>query len=280
MLPRPAATALTITRFDEALAHDVVACDLRRLSFIDAYGLVATACALRTAAGENPRLRVRLPGNATTAQHLATMGLTQFAAALGLVEAPTVGSSDHLDVVVPLRSAHDAGGAQALSALLWEQLNERVDPLVLEAVAEGVWEMVANALEHSGTDALIMGQVYRRARGGVPPDHDDRVQVVIGDVGRGIRNSFLATGTHLPNDDGEAIRLALQYLVTSVPNDRGRGQGLTTTMEQILALGGRMYVRSGAALVSIDGTGIHEQAVETLPGVIVALSLPLYPGSS
>ena len=62
------------------------------------------------------------------------------------------------DVVVPLRSAVDTGGAQAMSNLLWEQLREEVDPQVLHTMAEGVWEMVANALEHSGTDALIMGR--------------------------------------------------------------------------------------------------------------------------
>lgn len=151
---------------------------------------------------------------------------------------------------------------------------------MLQAVAEGVWEMVANALEHSGTDALIMGQVYWRARGGEPPDHADRVQVVIGDVGRGIRASFLQTGLYRPSDDLEAIRLALQYLVTSVPNDRGRGQGLSTTMEEVVALQGRMYIRSGSALVVADATGCEERRVRPLPGVVVALSLPLYPGSS
>lgn len=135
--------------------------------------------------------------------------------------------------------------------------------------------MVANAREHSGVDALVMGQVYRRGKGGIPPDHDDRVQVVIGDVGRGIRNSFLATGTHAPSDDRAAIELALQYLVTSVPNDRGRGQGLSTTMDEIVALLGRMYVRSGTSLVVIDATGQRTQAVKHIPGVIVALSLPL-----
>jgi len=60
---------------------------------------------------------------------------------------------------------------------------------VLQVIAEGVSEMIGNALEHSGSDALIMGQVYRLARGGRPPDHDDRIQVVIGDTGRGIRES-------------------------------------------------------------------------------------------
>jgi len=143
---------------------------------------------------------------------------------------------------------------------------------------EDVWEMVGNALEHSGSDAMVMGQVYLSKRGGKAPDHNDRVQVVIGDVGRGIRASFLATGVKEPVDDLEAINLALQYLVTSVADDPGRGQGLSTTMEQVIGMQGRMVVRSGSAKVSIEEDRRHEETVPALGGVIVALSLPLYPG--
>lgn len=138
--------------------------------------------------------------------------------------------------------------------------------------------MVGNALEHSGSDALVMGQIYLSKRGGKAPDHDDRVQVVIGDVGRGIRASFLVTGVEQPADDLEAIDLALQYLVTSVADDPGRGQGLSTTMEQVVGMQGRMVVRSGSAKVSIEEGRKREENVPALQGTIVALSLPLYPG--
>jgi len=66
--------------------------------------------------------------------------------------------------------------------------------------------------------------------------------------------------------------------VTSVSDDPGRGQGLSTTMEQILETQGRMVVRSGTARVSITDAGLIEESVPFLPGVVVALSLPLYPG--
>jgi hypothetical protein len=137
--------------------------------------------------------------------------------------------------------------------------------------------MVGNALEHSGAEALIMGQVYRADRGGEPPDHSDRVQVVVGDTGRGIRRSFEATGVRDPKNDLEAINLALEYLVSSVRDDPGRGQGLHTTMEQVLGLGGQMIVRSDTARASIDANGRREETVKLVPGVIVALSFPLYP---
>lgn len=274
----PHASVLTISRFDAALDEDAQACDLRPLTFIDAYGLVGTACALRVAFGEDPNVPINPPSSARARSHLTAMGLRDFLSEFGRSRLlPAEPTSEALDVVVPLRGAKDSGGAQALSHLLWEQLRDRVDPQVLQALSEGVWEMVGNSLEHSGSDALIMGQVYRADHGGRPPDHCDRVQVVIGDAGRGIRQSFLDTGVRSPTDDREAINLALEYLVTSVPNDPGRGQGLSTTMEQVVGLQGRMIVRSGIAKVSITADGIRDGAVALLPGVIVALSLPLYP---
>jgi hypothetical protein len=252
-------------------------CDLRTLAFIDAYGLVGAACALLSArSGTEPE--VRLPTSESTRSHLSAMGFRSFLesidAAAGL---PTTSEINAPDVLVSLRTATDTDGSQALSNLLWGALRNHVAPDVLNTMSEGVWEMVSNAREHSGAQALIMGQVYRVVRGGLAPDHDDRVQVVIGDVGRGIRQSFLDSGLHTPASDLEAIDLALEYLVSSV-DDPGRGQGLFTTMEQVLETQGKMVVRSGNARVTITADGRTNATVPFLPGVIVALSLPLYPG--
>jgi hypothetical protein len=275
----PRAPALTISSFDAALDERAASCNLARLKFVDAYGLVGTACAIRAGLADSPDLAVRAPTSSQARAHLTAMGFRDFLSDIG--RSPSLPAGPALEasgVVVPLRSAADSGGAQQLSQMLWAQLREHVDPSVLQAIAEGVWEIVGNALEHSGSDALILGQVYRTARGGRPPDHDDRVQVVVGDVGRGIRESFLATGAHSPRDDLEAVKLALEYLVTSVTDDPGRGQGLFTTMEQVVGLAGLMIVRSGTAKVTIDAAGPREETVPSLPGVIVAMSLPLYPG--
>jgi hypothetical protein len=273
-LPR-SSRALSIATFDRALRTSRGAgCDLRRLTFIDAYGLVGTACALRAGGAD----AVLEPEARDTRAHLSAMGFRDFLTGIGMTNRlPAVPGTSAPDVVVPLRSTVDSGGAQALSHLLWEQLADHVAPQVLNAITEGVWEMIANALEHSGSDALIAGQVYRAPRG-TPPDHDNRVQVVIGDTGRGMRESFLATDTHQPMTDLEAIMLGLEYLVTSVPDDPGRGQGLYTTMEQLVQTEGRMVVRSGTARVSITVEGQVAEQVPFLPGVIIALSLPLYPG--
>jgi len=277
-LPRNART-LTISTFDSRLDPRATSCDLSDLLFIDAYGLVGISSALRAGLNVSPDLQVLAPKNRATGAHLATMGFGRFLEEYGFSADLLAGpAADVSGVVVPLQSAQVAGGDQALSHLLWEQLRAHVDPQVLQAVAEGVWEVVANAQEHSGSDAQVMAQVYTVANRGQPPDHDDRVQVVIGDVGRGIRASFHATGVRDPVDELEAIRLALEYLVTSVPDDPGRGQGLFTTAEQVVGLQGRMIIRSGDGLVTIDQAGRKTRKVAPIGGVIVALSLPLYPG--
>ncbi len=273
------ARALTIGTFDSHLDPHAPMCDLRKLQFIDAYGLVGTASAVRTALGRPPALEVVPPTNTSSAAHLANMGFRTFLDELGLsTDLPAGSGAGTSGVVVPLRSARLAGGDQALSHILWAQLRDHVDAQVLEAVTEGIWEIVGNALEHSGSDAHVMAQVYTRAAGGKPPDHDDRVQVVVGDVGRGIHASFKATGVRETANELDAIRVALEYLGTSIPDDPGRGQGLSTTMEQVIGLSGQMIIRSGDALVEINRAGTTERKVTSLPGVIVALSLPLYPG--
>jgi len=74
---------------------------------------------------------------------------------------PDIAVTDAPDVVVPLRSAGDDGGAQRLSNLIWQQLHEHVSPQVLTAIAEGVWEVVANALRANPRQSDPSGTIHR-----------------------------------------------------------------------------------------------------------------------
>lgn len=215
-----------------------------------------------------------LPAAPQMREHLTRMGFLQFLSDIGVSRDPKAAPSNRGDVVVPLTRIATVFEAEQLSELLWANAVQW-DAQVLEALTEGLWELVANALEHSGAEALLMGQVYER---GEPPDHDGRVQIVIGDAGRGIRASFLDSGTRSPATDADAIELALEYLVSSVP-DPGRGQGLTSTVEQATALEGKVVLRSGGARVTVAPEGSRAESVEPISATVVGVSLPLYPGT-
>lgn len=264
---------LTWSAFERRISDGRPACDLSDLRFVDAWGLVASACSLLE--GPAKIARFESPSAESSRRHLTSMGLTRFLDDIGVAHALPAGPAiDAPDVLVPLERV-DGRSAERLSHVLWEQLESRADPHVLEGATEGLIELVGNALEHSGQgQAIVMAQVYAR---GEAPDHDDRLQVVIGDVGRGIRESFLAGPEHRPADDRTAIDMALTYLVSSVPN-RGRGQGLTTTAELVTKLQGRMAIRTGMARLDLDTT-THWQNVVALSGTIVGMSMPLYPGA-
>ncbi len=143
----PHASSLTISRFDGALDVDARTCDLTPLTFIDAYGLVGTACALRSAIADDPSVPILAPANENANAHLTAMGFRSFLSGIGhaslLSSEPTLAAPA---VVVPLRSTTNSTGAQELSHLLWAQLSDQVDPQVLNAITEGVWEIVGNAL--------------------------------------------------------------------------------------------------------------------------------------
>jgi hypothetical protein len=243
------------------------------LRFVDAYGIVGTACAILAAGRETQLPDLRLPAAATTQRHLDSMGLTRFLKQSGYpydVEPEPIDSPDVLVPLTPITTIHDA---EQLSHLLVEQIEGEASAEVIEPLTEGLWELVANALEPSGEQAMLMGQVYTN---GQPPFHDGHVQIAVGDIGHGIRQSFLRSGTRTPTSDHAAIKLALEYLVSSIP-DKGRGQGLWTTLEGVTAMDGTLVVRTGGARVATSRAGSKAAVVPELPGTLVGISLPLYP---
>jgi len=233
---------------------------------------VATACALLASNKPGNRTPIKTPAQKQVRTHLALMGFGTWLENLGYdPDLPGASPPERPDVLVPIERLASVFDAEQLSHLLWEQLRREADPQVLNATLEGLWELAANAIQHSGAEAVIMGQVYRK---GTPPDHRDRVQVVIGDAGRGVKRSFEESGRYAPTNDREAIELALEYLVSSV-DDPGRGQGLCTTMEQVTALQGKLVVRSGASKITLENCAGRPEQVPFLDGTVVCMSLPL-----
>ncbi len=92
------------------------------------------------------------------------------------------------------------------------------DGEVVNQLFEAAGELGQNVVEHAGSPVggFIAAQRYKA---GAP---EERIVVAVGDAGVGIRESLRARYGDMP--DGEAIRRAIQWNVSSVP-DEGRGQG-------------------------------------------------------
>ena len=155
--------SLGLTTFDHRLQAGATSCDLSELRFIDAYGLVGVACTLLAAAKAGDHPPIEYPGQSQVCEHLTRTGFRDLLRQLDYpVVLPEAAPIERPDVLVPLTRTDRVFDAEQLSHLLHEQLRDHADPpQVLEATLEGLWELAANALEHSGSEAVIMGQVYR-----------------------------------------------------------------------------------------------------------------------
>ncbi|MHB8466078.1 MAG: hypothetical protein ACYDH6_07495 [Acidimicrobiales bacterium] len=269
------ASALTWTRFDACLRPKGRGADLTKLTFIDALGLVGAAVAISTARDAGDATPFRAPSSPEVTEQLAGMGLGTVLDEFGVdhtLASPTEEARD--DVVIPLARVSDMRTVEGLSQRVLSQLERRVHPDVLVTIAEALRELTANALEHSGASALVIGQVYHGKR----PDHDEKVQLVVGDTGCGIRESFLRTGLHKPDDDLGAIELAVGDRVSSV-RDPGRGGGLHTTISEVTKLAGKVTIRSGTGRLMVQAGKAATSVITPLAGTIVGVNLPLFPGS-
>lgn len=266
---------LSLDTFEDGLSLGPTQCDLSELRLIDVYGLVGAAVLLAGTADAPFEAQYVPPVNVKTAGHLTHLGfgscLSQLGVSIDADDGPIV---DAPDVVVPLRIVEDTKALEALSHFVYARLDRNASPQVVVALSEALWELGANALEHSGRPAIIAAQRYPI---GIDGELGESIEIVIGDAGKGIRQSFDDSGLHHPSNDQEALSLAADYLVSSV-DDPGRGQGLFTTIESAVGLGGIAVIRSGMASLREDGQGRRIGKVEFIHGTLVGVRIPVRPG--
>ncbi len=134
------------------------------------------------------------------------------------------------------------------------------------ALEEGTWEICVNALMHSEWGGGFLAAQHFVQR--------QEIEYAVGDAGVGIRRSLVAEYPDLA-DDASAILKAREYGVTRFGQDR-QGAGLSETVDQVTALGGRVVVRSGTAIVTFTRGATRTTSTEQpWNGTLVKVVLPL-----
>ena len=162
--------------------------------------------------------------------------------------------------------------AQELTDVLEENLRERrlgaasVRPEVVEIFSE----LVNNAAEHGMTEAGANAHVRF-----MPHRRGKAFDAVVADSGPGIR-ATLAANLDLPQPetDAAAIGLAVQELVSGsgIPT---RGIGLWMTLTEMKKPGRKLWIQSGAGLLTMYGAAAPElREIEHRQGTMVRLTIP------
>jgi sensor histidine kinase regulating citrate/malate metabolism len=137
-------------------------------------------------------------------------------------------------------------------------------------LVELVSELVNNAAEHGltpdGAHVHVRFMPHRRGHA---------FDCVVSDEGPGIRATLAANSAlPKPETDGDAIRIAIQELVsgTGSPN---RGIGLWQVVAEMRRPGRKLMIQSGSGLLVMYGESDPEQrATEYRQGTMVRLTVP------
>lgn len=264
--------SLDLDTFASSL-NDERTIDLGGTTFVDVCGIVGVACLADGNASRGASPHVILPTRQEVASYLSRMRmgwvLTDTAAVLEGPSLPTVRVRPGADQLVSLLEIRSEWETEEVANLVWSRIEGTVDPAVAIALFEALTELGSNAVQHSGAArAFAAGQTFRRE------SENEYVVVAIGDSGIGIRASL--TSRFEPSSDSEALRLALTADV-SASGERGRGQGLPSTVESVTALGGELVVHSGSAVAVCRRGGQEVRATRGIPGTLVAARIPCRP---
>ena len=271
-------TTLDAIHLDGVLSLDLdrgrAVVELAQVSFVDAYALAGLACFIASAARDGLPVELVLPENIDVRSWLSRMHLGEVLDAFEVrVEGvlPRVAERDRRDTLIELERFDDSFGSHRLASFIWQRLVGGVDGEVVNQLFEAAGELGQNVVEHAGSPVggFIAAQRYKA---GAP---EERIVVAVGDVGVGIRESLRARYGDMP--DAKAIRRAVQWNVSSIP-DEGRGQGLPGVVEGVKALGGVVWIRSGAASRMVTRGQARTFEVSRLQGTIVGARLPCRPG--
>lgn len=241
--------------------------DLRTVRFLLPGGLVAVACAAQAAATAGHVIRVQAPVADDVRKYASRMGLGDVLSFCGVqIDLPPVHHHERADVLVECGWAgHDTIGelADLIGSRLWEA---GVDAVSTDVITTSVYEIADNVVTHAGSDGgYVCAQTYER---GSP---NERVEIAIGDTGRGIRASL--SERHEISSDEQALRLAIAESVSGI-NSR-RGLGLHYVARDIPKAGGRVTLMSQGAYLQVHPGGPYATSCDPVTGTLVGIRVPV-----
>jgi hypothetical protein len=255
--------------------------DLRPVTFIDPYGMLALLEIGELCQLEDVRKTVLLPGSAEVCRYLDRMDFFCHARRNfflepqqpALPETQRTGDSDVLLEITPIersRDIHDIVGRvrDRAQAILGTHLH--YDERAVNGFIVALSEVCQNIIEHSENKGFVGIQKYR-----FPKLNRNVVKIAVMDIGIGFRRS-LATRFKLRSDI-EAIDKALLH-GASRHEDEGRGHGLAAVRRFVTQWQGKISIRSGTARLSIIPPWARgreqEVGLTPFPGAQINILLP------
>ena len=160
--------------------------------------------------------------------------------------------------------------AEDVGKMVYDILTKNAIAVQVDLVTELVIELVDNFSRHSGqhVGACAM-QLYPNA---------NRLDFAVGDCGVGIRASLARNPAyeHLVNASHQEA--AVKAMEDGVTGGAEGGTGFGTVRENVLELGGRMFLSTGDGWILVEGTtgDIQSGRMDSqLPGVQIEISLPV-----
>lgn len=256
--------------------------DLRKVTFIDPFGMVGILEAGRFLNAVGIRKRLLLPESESVLRYLERMDFFRYAGRYfdfepGHQEVPDkVLRNSHSDVlleITPIEKSDDihfivGRVKQRAYSILEKHLhyNERAISGFIVALSE----VCQNIIEHSENTGFVGIQKYHFQK-----YNKNVVKIAVMDLGIGFRES-LAERLSVAGDL-EAIEKALVYGV-SRHRDEGRGHGLAAVRRFVSQWNGKISIRSGTAKFSIIPDWAwgreREDRLTHFPGAQINIMLP------
>lgn len=160
--------------------------------------------------------------------------------------------------------------AEDVGRMVYDILTKNAIAVKVDLVTELVIELVDNFSRHSGQQiGSCAMQLYPNA---------NRLDFAIGDCGVGIRASLARNPVYEQLINASHQEAAVKAMEDGVTGGAEGGTGFGTVRDNVLELGGHMFLSTGDGWILVEGAtgGIQSGRMDSqLPGVQIEISLPV-----